>query len=180
MKASPQLAQFFGNTLPGIETLLDNVDIRGIDALKAAVAQFMQQSQQQQKQMQQMQMQQAQAPLMIQQQKLQLDAQRNQQDFAIKSGQLDIQNKQADTDRLTALAQIGEKADKIEIEQDKLDAEQARTDVASINAMANMADTAHQHTMDLLKLHHENDQFEKNLEKENKQMQQNQNVSRGV
>lgn len=163
MKASPDLAQFFGNTTPGVETLLDNVDIRNIDALKQSVEQFMQQNQQKQQQAQQMQMQQAQAPLMIKQAELQQSAQKIQQDMEVKNRQLDIQEVDADTRRMVGLATIGEKADKTEMEQMKLEAEEARTQVASVNAVANIADVSHKHAMDIMKVHQGNEHLHAKL-----------------
>jgi hypothetical protein len=163
MKASPKLAQFFGGTKPGIETLLDNVDIRGIDGLKAAVEQFMQQDQQQTQQAQQMQMQQAQMPLMIKQQELKQQAEKTQQDFEIKSRELEIKEQDSDTKRMVGLSEVGEKADKVELQRDELDAKRAATDVASINAVANIADVSHKHAMDMLNLHHTNERFHKDL-----------------
>lgn len=58
MQASPTFAQFINQE--GLGLLLDNLDIRGIDQMKAKAAQFEMKVKQQEQQMQQMQMQQAQ------------------------------------------------------------------------------------------------------------------------
>lgn len=156
MQVNPTFAQFMMGE-QGLETLLDNLNIRGIDAIKQGVAQFVQQNKQQQSQMQQMQQQQAQMPLMIKQAELQQSAQKAQQDYQIKAAQLEINDKDAETRRLVGLATAGEKADKIELESAKLEAEDARTRVASMNAVANIADVSHKHAMDILDLHHTNE-----------------------
>jgi hypothetical protein len=163
MQVNPTFAQFMMGE-QGLETLLDNLNIRGIDAIKQGVSQFVQQNQQMQSQAQQAQMQQMQAPLMMKQAELQQKAQKDQMDYQIKAKQTEIAEQDAETRRLVGLAQIGEKADKIELEQAKLEAEDARTKVASINAVANIADVSHKHAMDILDLHHTNERHARELD----------------
>jgi hypothetical protein len=154
MKTSPFLAEYLGGTKEGIETLLDNIDIRNIDALKQGVAKFVQEKQQQQKQMQQMQM--MTNPAMVKLQEIKQKQQSDQMDAENKAARTNVEKQEADTNRLLALAEIGQSVDKATLERDKIQAEQARTAVSELNAHINMADTAHKHAMDLLELHHTN------------------------
>ncbi len=159
MQVSPFLSQYLGTTEQGLETLLDNIDIRGIDALKQGVSGFCKQQQQQQQQQQQMAMQMN--PILVKKQELQLKAQQNQQQNALQAAQINVDDKGADTDRLLALAKIGQMADEGELEQDKVDAENART---ATEVATNMADMQHSHTMDILKLHSDKVMHQQTLE----------------
>ena len=73
-QASPQFAKFMGEN--GMQILLDNIEIRGIDGLKAKAAEFEKQEKQAQQMQQQAQMQQMQAQAQQMQKQSQIDEQR--------------------------------------------------------------------------------------------------------
>ena len=73
-QASPQFAKFMGEN--GMQILLDNIEIRGIDGLKEKAAEFEQQEKQAQQQQQQAQMQQMQAQAQQMQKQSQIEEQR--------------------------------------------------------------------------------------------------------
>lgn len=169
MKTSPAFAQIIGNTRQGCEMILNNIDIRGVDGLKQMIPQFFQQQAQQQQHMQQMQMQLN--PMVIKKQELQVKSEKNQMDFEIEKARLNVEEQEADTDRILALNEIGDKADKNQLQQMKIQAEQARTIVDGMHKGAILnkehANMQHAHAMDLLNLHHKNDQFYQNLNSQN-------------
>lgn len=173
MKTSPIFAQIIGNTPQGCEMILDNIDIRGVEVLKKSVPEFFQK--QAMAQQQQLQMQQQMNPMVLKQQELQVKAQKNQMDYEIAKGHLSVEQEQNDTDRLNTLNDMGDKADKNELEQMKIQAEQSRTAVDALHKMSivqhNLANTKHSHAMDLLNLHHKNDQFHKKLNSETQGVQ---------
>lgn len=98
MSTVPVIGQFITTQEPGVEMLLNNYDIRGIDALKEEIKPFIQQQQQQQQQSQQaqqMQMQQQQQAQQLMQQKAQMEEQLAQAKQNLM--QMQAQKMQADT-----------------------------------------------------------------------------------
>ncbi len=165
MKTAPAFAQIIGNTPEGCEMILSNIDIRGVDALKQMVPQFFQQQAQMAQQQQQIQMQLN--PMVIKKQENEIKSQKNQMEFEIEKARLNVEEQEADTDRILALNEIGDKADKNQLQQMKIQAEQARTVVDAMHKESivkkDHANMQHSHAMDLLNLHHKNDQFYQNL-----------------
>lgn len=149
MQVSPPFAAFMAER-QGLMTLLSNVDMRGIDALKQGVDEFSNQMQQQKAQAQMMQQQMN--PMVIKQQELGQKAQKDVMDFQIGLAQVANDKQSNDTKRLVALADVGAKIDDHELKRDQIDAEQART---TVMGAVEMADMHHQHAMDKLNLHHD-------------------------
>jgi hypothetical protein len=156
MKTAPAFAEIIGETPEGCEMILSNIDIRGIDALKKAIPKFFEQRAQMQQQQQQMAQQMN--PLLIKQAEIKQKEQKAQMDFIIDEKHVGIEQQQADTDRILALNEIGDKADKNELQSMKIAAEESRTEVERMHKenMHNkdVANHKHNHAMDLLNLHH--------------------------
>lgn len=192
---SPAIGEFLGTTPQGISMVLDNVDMRGIDALKAAIPQFVQQLNMQKQQKMQMEMQDrqialqsAQAPIMIKQQELQLtkaklDLENQiaqiklQLDHQIEVAKLGIDQQNADTKQFEAVSKSGESADKTLMDAQKIDAQNART---MVDAMQAEAGTRHGHAMDMLNLDHTKtmSQLTHELEKVKVALQHNREVEK--
>ncbi len=159
-------------TAQGLNALLDNLDIRGIDGIKQGVDQFIQkmdiQQQQAQQMAQQMQMQQMQSnPMILKSKELDIKERKNMADFQIETSRIAVEKQEADTDRLDVLAKTHNMITNHDIQQDKIDAENART---SVESTVKIADSQHKQAMDLLGLHHKNDQFHKKFTSEGEKM----------
>jgi hypothetical protein len=156
-----QTSQSFANFIntKGLGILLDNIDIRGIDGLRQAAAQYMKEMAQQQEQAQQMAMQQAQqqidpkqvmalqaqAEIMKVNQKREASERQAQVDLIKISTDDAVKNKQADIDMLKVMADIQGAGVDQALKQEKLDAENARTAVSM--------------AVDVSKHHHDIEQF---------------------
>lgn len=139
MQVSPIFAQFMNQE--GLGVLLDNIEIRGIDQLKSMTTQFQQKMQQmQQQQMQMAQQEQQNNPLMLSVQnermRIEQQGQKDQAEMQVKAADVSIKKQNADTQRLKAMAEIGEMQDKVVIAHDKAQAEETRAavDMAIKNA----------------------------------------------
>lgn len=142
MQTSESFAAFINTK--GLGILLDNIEIRGIEGLRQAAGEFMQETAQKQAQAEQMAMQQAQqqldpkevmalqakAEMMKVQQKREASERQAQVDLVKISTDDAVKNKQADIDFLKVMADIqGAEVDQA-LKQEKLDAENARTAVS--------------------------------------------------
>lgn len=141
MQSSEIFNQFMNQR--GLEVLLDNIDIRGIDGLKQSAQQFMQQIEQQQQQAQQMQMQQMQnqlSPQQIAQMQFELEQAKIQQerekvqteaqvDLTKIATENSVQTKKIDIDFLEVMSKIHNQGAEMALQQERVDAEQARTAV---------------------------------------------------
>lgn len=156
MQASQQFNQFMNTN--GLEILLDNIDIRGIENLKAMAGQFMQQQAQIQAQAQQQQAQQP-TPEQIQMQQLQLAQQQIQseaqvgmakvqqaQQEAELNAQVDmtriatdnaLKAKESDIRLLDLNAKYGLAGESNALQQQKIDAENARTAIEMAMKVSN-------------------------------------------
>ena len=151
MQASEKFAQFMNDE--GLSTLLDNIDIRGIDELKAKALSYEKKSQQGQQQMQQMQQQIQQMQLQMAMQHSQALAQKEQAEAAkamkeaqgpskneidLMKTQIDAQQNQEKID--LSVTELMAKLQSIDTEQmmkqTELDAENARTAVESLHTVA--------------------------------------------
>lgn len=125
MQASPLFAQFMNTE--GLDFLLDNMEFRGVDALKVRADQWMQQ-------MKQMQAQQAQQPnpdqmyLQLEQQKIQMKGQEMQQDAQLKAQELMINKAKVDNDRLNVMLKAGQSQNELAAGLIKAKAEEKRAD----------------------------------------------------
>jgi len=131
MSASPTFAEFINQK--GLPMLLDNLDMRGIEALKLEVDEWLQQRDQQQQQMQQMAEQNN--PIAsnerIEMAKLQQKTQAEMREDEIKAAQLAtdeaIKNKELDIDAMKAMADIKDKNYKTFLDAERVDAENTRS-----------------------------------------------------
>ncbi len=142
MQTSESFANFINTK--GLGILLDNIDIRGIEGLRQAAGQYMEEVAQQQAQAQQMaqqqaaqqidpkavMMMQAQAEIMKVDQKKEAVQTQAQVDLLKISTDDAVKNKQADIDMLKVMADIQGAGVDQALKQEKLDAENARTAVS--------------------------------------------------
>lgn len=165
-QASPIFAQFM-NTV-GLEVLLDNLEIRGIDQLKLMASQFTEQMQkqqqmQQQQQQQQMQMQQMQIQMQMQQaqnnpamlkakneqQKIMLDAQQAQAENQIKIAELSIEKQATDNEMFKVMAEAQEARQSAAVQLEKSDTERA---AKAIDFAIKTVDMDHRHRKEIHEL----------------------------
>lgn len=163
MQASPLFAQFINSE--GLDVLLDNMEFRGVDIVKAKADAFMQKVQEAQQKAQnqpnpeQMQAQMMQQQMQLEQQKLQQKAQENQVDAALKAKQIVVDKQKVDNERLEILQKSGESQAHLVVGIAKAAAEEKRAQVDM--EMAQSAQ-AHRHAKDVIDLHHK-------IEKESKE-----------
>ncbi|GKS62460.1 hypothetical protein YTPLAS21_19180 [Candidatus Nitrosocosmicus sp.] len=146
MQASQSFADFFNKY--GLSVLLDNIDIRGIEALKEKANQYEKDLQQQQQQAMQLQMQQAQTQEALAQKELntpnqnelgmmalQQQAVRDQEKQRLDAAKVSIDEQQAQTKFIEVLSKIRSQNLQNNIKIAEVNAEEARTAVDMINAM---------------------------------------------
>jgi hypothetical protein len=156
MQTSESFANFINTK--GLGILLDNIDIRGIEGLRQAAGQYMEEVAQQQAQAQQMaqqqaaqqidpkavMMMQAQAEIMKVDQKKEAVQTQAQVDLLKISTDDAVKNKQADIDMLKVMADIQGAGVDQALKQEKLDAENARTAVEmAVNVSSHHHDVEH-------------------------------------
>lgn len=141
MQSSESFAAFINTK--GLGILLDNIEIRGIDALRQAASQFMQETQQKQEQAQQMAQQQAAQQLdpkqvMMMQAQAEMAKVAQKKEAVATQAQIDlikistddaVKNKEADIELMKVMADIQGAGVEQALKQEKLDAENARTAV---------------------------------------------------
>lgn len=132
MQVSPIVQQFIGSEEAGIEMLLDNLNIRGVDSLKQGISSFVERMKQQQAEQQKMQQQQAMMaiqndPMQLAKQELKQRSEKNMTDAQLKAAQLNIDKQDSDTNRMLTMAKIGEMMSNEELAKDKIQAENTRT-----------------------------------------------------
>jgi hypothetical protein len=152
MKVSPILQEFISTTEQGVDMILNNIDIRGIDSLKQEIPAFIQTKQQQMSKQQQMASQNN--PVAIRQMEVQQKAQSDQINAQLKSQEVAIKKQLADTDRLLAINEIQASNQNILLQNEKVKAQNTRS---AVELAVSHADKAHSHAMDVLNLHHENE-----------------------
>lgn len=158
MEVSEQFSAFMNQE--GLEILLDNIDIRGIDTLKIKAAEWMQQQKELQQQQQeeqanqptpeelmQMEVEAHQQEVQVQAMKVQSEAEASERKAEVELTKIAtddaIRNKELDIKFLEAMAKIqGAELDSI-LKQEKVDAENARTAVDMAISVA-----AHHHTVE--------------------------------
>ena len=133
MMQSSQLFAEFINTM-GLETILDNMDIRGIEGLKAQAVQFMKQLQEQKAQQAQQgnpeetaMREQTEAIKEIEMAKIQQQQQKQEGELAIQAAKVANEKTLTDVKFMQIMAQINQNQTKLGIEQEKVDSENART-----------------------------------------------------
>ncbi len=172
MQTSDSFAAFINTK--GLGILLDNIEIRGIEGLRQAAGEFMQETAQKQAQAEQMAMQeasqqldpkqvlamQAQAEIAKVQQKREAREQETQVQLTKIATDDAVKNKQADIDFLKVMADIEGASVDQGLKQEKLDAENARTAVE-------MAVSVSQHHHDVEHKDREHELNVKSMEKAN-------------
>lgn len=164
MQTSEAFAAFINTK--GLGILLDNIEIRGIEGLRQAAGEFMEETAKKQAQMEQMAQQQAaqqidpkavmqlqaQAEIMKVEQKKEAVATQAQVDLIKISTDDAVKNKQSDIDLIKVLAEIQGAGVDQALKQEKLDAENART---AVEMAVNVS--SHKHEVDHSNRTHELD-----------------------
>lgn len=147
MQASPVFSQFMNQY--GLPILLDNIDIRGVEELKEKAEEFQKQMAEQSQMQQQMQMKQSQmqdAQQQMAMQAAQMDLAEKQKDLeapnknqidmfkaqhgaAMDEAKISIDERRAEDDFIEMLAKIRNEQVDAELKQDRIQAENARTQV---------------------------------------------------
>jgi len=155
MSQSSQIFSQFINA-EGLDIILDNFEVRGVDALKERAQMFMQkQAQQQQMAMQQQQLAMQNNPAMINAQTNRLktvnEIQMSQAQHNLELGKLSVEKQKADNDTVKATAQVqGQELDDM-VKLDKADAERAR---AAVDLAMKTIDMRHRHINESTELAH--------------------------
>lgn len=137
MGASPLFSQFI-NTM-GLETILDNMDIRGIDSLKQKSVEFMQMMQEQQEEaanQQPPEAQAVQAAMEIEMAKVEQRSEEAEGKLAIEAAKVAIEKEKVNAQIMEILNDIEVKNAKIVLDQEKVDSENARTAVETAMEIA--------------------------------------------
>jgi hypothetical protein len=168
----PLINEYISTNPDGIEMLLDNIDIRGIDALKEGVEKFaqekkkmMQQQQQQQQQMAQMQMQMAQAnsPAAIKNSELQQKGEQMALEYQIKQREVEIKQQLADADTMKVESDVVLEDAKLRVAEKRVDAQNLRS---AVDMEVSIKDKQHSHALDLLKHDHMRGKANKSVKNE--------------
>jgi hypothetical protein len=150
-QASPLFGQFINEM--GLEVLLDNLEIRGIDQLKVLSTQFMQQlKQQKQLQMQQMQNNPQVQRVQLEKQKLAQTAQQDQVENQLKSTELAATYEQIQNDRIKLFLQSQQSNLDNAV---KIDQHQTEKYKAAIDAALQVTDQQHRHTKETVEKIHD-------------------------
>lgn len=148
MQASESFKAFMNEK--GLSVLLDNIDIRGIDALREMAGEYMQEIQQQKKIAQQQQMKQMQeqvnpqealmAQTITEQEKTQQKREESELDAQVRLTKIAaddaVKNKQADVDFMEAMSKIQNSHTENVLREEEVDAENARTAVDLATSLA--------------------------------------------
>lgn len=142
MMGASQLFAEFINTM-GLETLLDNLDIRGIEQMKAQSVIFMQQKMEMMKAqaeqgdpMMKAQQEQTQAVTQIEMAKIEQQSIKAEGDHAIQAAKVAVEQKNTDIKFMQVMAQIEQGNMKQALEQERVDAENARSAVETAMTFA--------------------------------------------
>ena len=141
MRASPIFAQFINSE--GLATLLDTLEIRGIDQLKESAQQFQQQFQQQLKQQQEQQM----MKMQLAKQKMQMEGQDMQMKGQMHQSQLAVDIAKLRNDQMKIMSDLKQSKDETAVQ--KLKAETERF-AKSVDLELKHRDQLHGHHMDHL------------------------------
>jgi hypothetical protein len=167
MQTVPEFSDFMNNSGSGLPTILENIDIRGIDKLRASVQEYMQMKQQQQQQAQQMQQQQQQQEMQMQQQQLQImmkPVELKEQEIQLKAqkdaAEVQVKQDQVAINYMKAEAEIENQGLENALRASEIEARNIRSEV---DLERSDRDHHHKKAMDLLGLHHAREQLAKNL-----------------
>lgn len=154
MQASPIFGQFMNQD--GLEVLVDNLEIRGVDQLKSMAKGFMDKMKKQQQMQQQMAMQQQQnnpqvMRMQLEKAKLAQNAQQAQIENQLKAAELANDKETNDTDRLRILATLENDQQQRLIQKEEI---QTRKTAQAVDLAVKAADMSHRHVKDVVELHH--------------------------
>jgi hypothetical protein len=148
MQASPLFAQFMNTD--GLEVLLDNLEIRGIDQLKVMSQQFIQKQQQMAEQAQQNNPEIVKAK--TEQQKVEIQAHQAGIDANLKAAEIAVEKDKVDNERIKYILDSNEAAEEraVRIEQQQTEKTRAAVDLA-----ISVTDMKHKQIMDVNRFHNE-------------------------
>jgi hypothetical protein len=132
MQASPLFAQFINTS--GLETILDNMDIRGIEGLKVKALEFQEMLKKQQEEqaqqpdpMQEM----TKAAMDVEMAKIEQKSEEAEANLAVQSAKVALEKEKINAQVAAIMNDIEVKNAKILLDQDKVDSENARTAIES-------------------------------------------------
>ena len=141
MQASEIFAQFINTE--GLETIIDNLDIKGADAMKAQAAQYMQQLKEQQAQAAQQgdpmikaQQEQVQAYHQVEMAKVEQQAAKAEGELAVQAAKVANEKNLAEIKYLEVMAKLEAENKKINMEENRIDSENSRAAVETAMDMA--------------------------------------------
>jgi hypothetical protein len=170
MQTSSEFVDFMNNSGVGLETLLENVDIRGIDRLRQEVSNYLQEKKQKMAQMEQMQQQQAQQqmemqaeqlklmarPMDLKEQEIQLKAMKDAKEIEIKEDKVAIDYMKAESEIESQGIENALRASEVE----------ARNFRSMVDLETRHHESKHDQAMDLLKIHDTRESLKSNGENE--------------
>lgn len=150
MKVSPLIAEYMGEE-QGITTLLDNIDIRGIDGLKQGVKEFIQKRDQNMaaKAQEEKQMMLMTNPGVIAIKQLEQKENADLRTAKLAAAKLSIDEEKAQTERISAFAKVNQQEAELQLKQSEVQAENTRS---AVDYAIKEMNTHHQTAMDLLNL----------------------------
>lgn len=153
-QASPIFAEFIN--MEGLETILDNLDLKGVELLKEKAQKFVQEKQQQaQAQMQMAQQAQQNNPQLIKAQnermKIEMDAKQAETDSQLKVAQLMLDEEKVENEKLNILSHMNIAQAEAQASEMRSHAEERR---AAVDMAIKVADMSHQHHRETRELHH--------------------------
>lgn len=162
-QAMPGFAEFINKV--GLEELLSNLEIKGIEQLRDKVAMFMQQQQQMQQQQAQMQQQAMQSnPQMMRAQnekaKITITAHQDQIDNQLKASELALQQQKLENERLNLLAQMKNNEREALVRMDKHQTEKSRM---AVDMAMKVAQMKHEQEREHIGLHHDRMETERKI-----------------
>jgi hypothetical protein len=153
-QTSPLFAEFINTK--GLEVVLDNIEIRGIDHLKELAQEFMKELEQRKAaQMQQAQQAAQNNPMLIKAQnermKIMQQQQKDQVDAQLEAAHIAIDNEKVQNERLEILADIDMAQTQAAVRADEAYSERVR---AAVDMAIKAADMSHKHTKETHELNH--------------------------
>lgn len=130
MQASPLFAEFINTQ--GLETLLDNLDIRGIDEMKSRAAKFMAELQQQKEAQQGQpdpQQQMLEMAMKVEADKVEQQREKAEGQMVVESAKLALEKEKVDAQVAKIMNEIELSGTQVAMEQQKIDSENARSAV---------------------------------------------------
>jgi hypothetical protein len=163
MQTSPILNEYITTDINGIEMLLDNVDIRGIEALKQNVGAFVEEKKKMLEQQQHMAQQQQQIQLKMMQDNnpVMIKREEIQQKQQIDNRKLDIEQQKVDIQSYKTEEELKMDQQKVILEIGHISAQNLRSEV---DLARKEMETQHVHTMDVLKFHQDSKKQQTTIE----------------